>query len=333
MKKPTPLTALLGGAGRLAFLTAAGWLAYSHFLMDHQLPLPKAIPADQFTLAFPPTGPLNVYVDRGGPDPVSTRPLVLIHSINAAASSYEMRPLFQHYRGQRPVYALDLPGFGFSARPRADYTTNTYVEAILALLAQVEGGPADVITLSLGGEFGAEAARRRPDLFRSLALLSPSGFGLRNGKTSNLEPAAWVLPTVSFPLWARPLFDLLTTKRSIDFFLGRSFVGAPAQELLDYAHTTARQPGAEHAPLAFISGRLFSRNAVDLIYRHVTVPSLIIYDQDAFVGFARLPELLAANPAWRATRVTPTMGLPQWEELEATARALDAFWQSLEAAP
>jgi pimeloyl-ACP methyl ester carboxylesterase len=43
-------------------------------------------------------------------------PLLLIHSVNAAASAYEVRPLFDHYRGRRPVYALDLPGFGQSDR-------------------------------------------------------------------------------------------------------------------------------------------------------------------------------------------------------------------------
>ena len=40
-----------------------------------------------------------------------TRPLLLLHSINASASAYEVKPLFEHYRQQRPVYAPDLPGF------------------------------------------------------------------------------------------------------------------------------------------------------------------------------------------------------------------------------
>ena len=42
------------------------------------------------------------------------RPLLLVHSVNAAGSAAEVRPLFDHYASQRPVYAIDLPGFGAS---------------------------------------------------------------------------------------------------------------------------------------------------------------------------------------------------------------------------
>ena len=63
-------------------------------------------------------------------------PLLLIHSINAAATAYEMKPLFDRFVGERTVYAIDLPGFGFSARSDRDYSIALYTEAIKALLAQ-----------------------------------------------------------------------------------------------------------------------------------------------------------------------------------------------------
>lgn len=123
-----PIATLLGTLGRFAVLGAAGWIAYSHLFLEHQVPLPKAIAAELLTLVYRPSGPINIYQDRGG----NGRPLVLIHSINAAASSYEMRPLFQHYRGDRPVFALDLPGFGFSARSKIEYTPEIYINAIVS---------------------------------------------------------------------------------------------------------------------------------------------------------------------------------------------------------
>ena len=43
---------------------AGGWLAYSTLVIDHHLPLPPAIEADQQTLASTLAGALNVYVDR-----------------------------------------------------------------------------------------------------------------------------------------------------------------------------------------------------------------------------------------------------------------------------
>jgi pimeloyl-ACP methyl ester carboxylesterase len=329
-KSSNPLASFLGTMGRFAVLGAAGWIAYSHLFLEHQVPLPKAIAAELLTLVFRAAGPINSYQDRTG----SGRPIVLIHSINAAASSYEMRPLFQHYRGQRPVYALDLPGFGFSARPNIEYKADTYVQAILTLLAEISGGPADVVALSLSGEFAAEAARRRPELFHSLALISPSGMyqrdSARSSQAASLEGYdSWLYPLLSLRLWGRPFYDLLTTKRTIQYFLQRSFVGTVPDGMVDYCYSTSHQPGAHHAPLYFVSGKLFTPNALDRIYRQVTTPSLVIYDQDSYVKFDRLSELQAANSAWQSVRIFPTLGMPHWEKLEETTAALDKFWQSV----
>ena len=62
----------------------------------------------------------------------SSTPLLLIHSINAAASAYEMKPLYDRYRQQRPVFAPDLPGYGFSERSRRCYDPRLMTDAILA---------------------------------------------------------------------------------------------------------------------------------------------------------------------------------------------------------
>ena len=90
--------------------------------------------------------------------PGQGRPLVLIHSINAAPSAYEMKPLFDHYRSERPVLAPDLPGFGFSDRPDIPTHPDVFVKALVEFLRQVVVQPADLVALSLGGEFAARVA-------------------------------------------------------------------------------------------------------------------------------------------------------------------------------
>jgi pimeloyl-ACP methyl ester carboxylesterase len=320
-ERSNPIAKLFGLSFRLALFSAAGWIAYSHLFLEHQVPLPKAIPSELLTLPYRPSGPINVYQDRSG----SGRPLLLIHSINAAASSYEMRPIFQEFRGKRPVFALDFPGFGFSARPDIEYTPEVFINAILTALTGIDAGPADVIALSLGSEFAAEAARRRPELFHSLTLISPSGLYTRDsGPFNNLA-----YPLLSLRLWARPFYDLLTTRQSIDYFLQKSFVGSVPSGMVDYSVATSHQPGAEHAPLYFVSGKLFTTNALERIYKLVKTPTLIIFDHDGFVRFDRLPELLASNKAVQATRIGPSLGLPHWEKGAETMQALENFWQTI----
>jgi pimeloyl-ACP methyl ester carboxylesterase len=325
---------LATGARMLAGATLAvtgGWVLYSNLAIDHNLPLADAIPAERVIFLSKTAGELSYYVDRQ----VSGRPLVLIHSVNAAASAYEMRPLFEYYRSQRPVFALDLPGYGFSERSPRVYTPQVFESAILDLLMTQVGEPADVIALSLGCEFIARAALAQPERFHSLALISPSGFNPpdagRASQQAGVIGASDVLYSLfSFPLWGRAFFDLIATRRSIKFFLGQSFVEPIAPGFVDYAYATSHQPGAEHVPLYFLSGKLFTPDVLARVYENVHVPTLVIYDRDAFVRFDRLPDLLERNPHWQAQRITPTLGLPHFEKLPETAQVLNNFWQGLE---
>lgn len=203
------------------------------------------------------------------------------------------------------------------------------------MLEGISSGPADVIALSLSSEFTTEAARRRPELFNSLTLISPSGM-MQRGETNTAQFAnafgfdGMAYPILSFRLWARPFYDLLTTRRSLQWYLQKSFVGDVPDGMVNYAYSTAHQPGAEHAPLYFVAGRLFTTNALDRIYRQVATPTLVLYDRDPYVRFDRLPELLAANPAWQSKRIGPTLGLPHWEKPEATIEALEEFWANVQ---
>jgi pimeloyl-ACP methyl ester carboxylesterase len=319
-------TGAVGAVAALPFVAASGWILYSNAAVNHKMPLPKAIDAERHNFFGKTTGHLSVYRDTGG----SGRPLLLLHSVNAAASAYEMRPLFEHYRGARPVWALDLPGFGFSERTDRVYTPMLYEHAILDTLDKI-GEPADVIALSLGCEFAARAALAHPEGFHSLTLISPSGFNPREGKRASQragqqEIGESIHRALAFPLWARPLFDLIATKRSIEFFLSQSFVGEPDPGMIAYDYISAHQPGAEHAPLYFLSGQLFTRDVRERIYAQVTIPTQVLYDRDAFVSFEALPAFVEARDNWHATRITPTLGLPHFEKLDETVEALGAFW-------
>ena len=154
---------------------AAGWIGYSMLLIPHRTNLPPAVSGERRDLRSK-AGRLSYYC--AGPD--NAEPLLLVHSVNAAGSAYEIRPLYEHYRVTRKVYALDLPGFGFSERTDRDYTPRLMTDAIHAVaseIARIHGeAPIDALALSLTAEFLARAATELPQGFRSIALVSPTGF-------------------------------------------------------------------------------------------------------------------------------------------------------------
>jgi hypothetical protein len=64
----------------------------------------------------------------------------------------------------------------------------------------------------------------------------------------------------------------------------------------------------------------------ETVYEKLEIPVLVLYDEDAFVSFEKLPTVLERNPNWHAERITPTKGLPQFDEPEQTMNAMTDFW-------
>jgi pimeloyl-ACP methyl ester carboxylesterase len=285
-----------------------------------QQALPAALdaPRDSFTTQH--LKELSYYSD--GPE--GTRPLVLLHSINAAPSAFEMKPLFDHYRASRRVYALELPGFGFSDRSNRQYSPELYANAINAFLTNVVKDSADVVAFSLSSEFAARAALVASERFSTLTLLSPTGFSdrrLPSGNTGKTLHRVFTLPGFS-----QGLYDLVTTRPSIRYFMRKSYVTEPPEVLIDYAYATSHQPGARHAPFYFLSGQLFTAQAVETLYSKLKLPVMVLYDRDANVTFDLLAAHVSQHENWRAVRIEPTLGIPQWEKPADCIAAMDAFW-------
>jgi pimeloyl-ACP methyl ester carboxylesterase len=283
-------------------------------------PLPPALDAERREFQSPRAGAIGYYTDQTG----AGRPLLLLHSVNAAPSAREMKPLFERFRGQRPVYAPDLPGFGSSARDDREYHPQLYADALTDFLSQVTGPGADLVALSTTAEFAARALLQTPDLGRSLCAISPTGLSTR--PLPSKQASQRLLRGFNLPGVGRGLYAVLTSRPSIRFFLNKAFASAAPAELVDYAYTTSHRPGARHAAFAFLSLGLFTRDALNTLYRPLHVPALVLYDEDPNVSFERLPELLEVNPRWRARRIAPSLGMPHWERLEATVDALESFW-------
>lgn len=287
--------------------------------------LPLAVEALLLERQSSRAGRLAYYRDDSGPG----RPLVLIHSLNAAPSTFEMKPLFEHYRGRRPVFALDLPGFGQSERGERAYSPELYTAAIEDFMQAAVPDAADFVALSLGAELVARLARERPELVHSLTMISPTGFShaaLPGERTSRRVRRILVLPGLG-----ELLFALVTSRPSLRFFLDRSLEGPVPEAMIEYAHASAHRPGAKYAPFSFLSGQIFTRHAFDRLYVGLDLPALVLYDQDPNVSFERLPEWLEGGAQRRAVRIAPTRGLPHWDQPEATFAALDGFWRAVDA--
>lgn len=293
--------------------------------------LPLAVPASLIILDAP-VGRLGLY--HAGPDGDSAGlpPLLLVHSMNAAGSAAEMAPLFQHYRGDRAVYALDMPGFGCSDRSDRTYSPRLMTDALLAVLAHmrdIHGVPAvDVVGLSLSGEFVARAQSERPDWVRRMALISPTGFSRskrRYGPPGTTLFVPWLHRLLTWPRWSQGIYNNLTRPGVIRYFLARSWGSKQIDEgLWRYAVITTQQPGARHAPLMFVSAGLFSAD-INTLYESIRCPVWVSMATRGDFTDYQGRRTVDDRPNWQFHTVEGG-ALPYFEDLGAFTAPLDPFW-------
>jgi hypothetical protein len=288
------------------------------------LALPHALSGERFEFEGA-AGRVSAYVDGSGP------PLLLVHSVNAAASAAEVRPLHERYRATRTVFSLDLPGFGFSDRSDRAYTPRLMTDALHMTCGQIRrrcgDAPIDALAASTGCEFLARAAVESPAAFRRIALVSPTGFAGRRQRRAapgSTYGMPWLHRALRGPGWGGALFRGLTRPGVIRYFLERTWGSKAIDEALwRYDVLTTRQPGAEHAPLHFLSAGLFSAD-MHTVYEALAMPVWMSHGVRGDFTDYRGKALVEGRPNWSFS-VFPTGALPYFEVPDEFFAAYDRF--------
>jgi hypothetical protein len=285
------------------------------------------VSGERFEFSGAGTGRLSAYVAGEG------EPLLLVHSINAAASAAEMRPLHEHYRATRRVFSLELPGYGFAERSDRAYAPRLMTDAVHAMTDEIRrrcgDGPIDALALSLSCEFLARAAVESPSAFRSLAFVSPTGFEGgrdRSGAPGTTLVRPWLYGALRGPGWGGALFRGLTRPGVIRYFLRRTWGAEEIDEgLWEYSVVTTRQPGAEYAPLCFLGGGLFSAD-IHTIYDRLQLPVWVSHGVRGDFTNYRRKTAFAQRLNWSFS-VFQTGALPHFEVGGRFVAEYDAFLQ------
>jgi pimeloyl-ACP methyl ester carboxylesterase len=242
-----------------------------------------------------------------------------------------MRPLFEHYRATRTVFAIDLPGFGRSDRSDRQYDPRLMTDALHALAVYIRircgAAPVDALASSLGCEFLARAAVEQPTRWGRLAFVSPTGLNgstPRRGSPGSTRAMPWLHALLSAKPWSSALYRGLTKPAVIRYFLRRTWGSRAIDETLwAYDVLTARQPGARFAPLHFLSGGLFSQD-IHRIYEAVSQPVWMSHGVRGDFQDFRGKRLVQDRGNWHTT-VYPTGALPYFETPSSFFREFDNF--------
>lgn len=252
-------------------------------------------------------------------------PIVFVHGVDAAASDAEWSAGFARFAGQRPVYALDLLGFGRSDRPARRYSAEEYVDLLDRFLADVVGRPALVVAASSSAAFAVGVAARSPERVAALLLVCPTGL------QRFARPPTWFQRRIEgflrLPILGSAAFNLLVSRASIAYFLRERTFADPrvvTEAAIECAYRSAHQGGARYAPAAFLGGAL----NLDLceIFPRLTKAIWIAWGREAKVTPLSDANLfLLLQPRARLAVFDRSGLLPHVEQAEDFGRYLEQF--------
>ncbi|ASR38951.1 hydrolase [Prauserella marina] len=241
-------------------------------------------------------------------------------------------------------FALDLPGFGRS-EPETGFTFSLLAHAgvVADYIEQHTNGPVHLVGNSMGGAIALLLGANRPDLVRTLTLVSPAMPDRR------LDPRRLSDPRVVFaylPLVGRKVRRQIAAtdpRQRAEQVVRLCFAdpsSVPEQRLVE-----ATEEQRARADLAW-AGTAMARSTMEIfrcwftggagslwaVARTVRAPSLVVWGtEDKVISVRRAARTARALPSSRLLVLPKTGHVAQMERPATVARAMLGMWESVEA--
>jgi pimeloyl-ACP methyl ester carboxylesterase len=255
------------------------------------------------------------YTTRGeGP------PALLLHDVYTGAGAHEMTELGDRLAHAYTVYALDLPGFGRSGKPRMRYGPDLFFDAIVEFTRHAIDAPTLLVGSGLSAAYAAEAATRLGNQVAGLVLLGPP---------ERTDPEPFDTPAlrpVAYQLLRSPFGELYHHVHAVAPWRRRALkalLAAPPPDIderADALHRYASQPGAEWPLWSLWVGDLAWDPRPALA--RLGAPVLVLWGAEAQADPAAPETFRAVRPDLDQRVIPGTARWPHLDDPDATAEAI-----------
>jgi len=229
-------------------------------------------------------------------------PILLLHGFGASIGHW--RHNFAALAENHTVYALDLLGFGGSAKAAISYDTNLWVELVFEFWLTFIRQPTILMGNSIGSLVCVGVAGTHPEMVQGVVMINLPDFSVRE---EMLPP--WLQPVVrsienlfTSPLLIKPLFYLLRRPAIVKKWAGMAYYNPEAitEELVEILSSPALDQGSATTFAALFRGMSSTSFAPSIksILPQLTMPLLLIWGRhDRMIPPNLANRFAAMNPA------------------------------------
>lgn len=265
---------------------------------------------------------------------LAAQPALYVHGLGGASTNFtDLADLLSPWLDG---HAIDLPGFGHSGpAPDSDYSVAAHTRLVIGYLEHSGRGAVHLVGNSMGGAISIQVAASRPDLVRSLTLISPAVPDLRPKKGSDALMPLLLVPGIGSRMLTK--LDQGSPERRARAIINLCFAHperVPPNRLAEAAADVQARRGFVWAGDAFMrSFRGLVRSYLTTGTRspwysmsQIEAPTLVVWGQlDKLVDVANAP-LVTAAIADASLLVLPDVGhTAQLEDPVTTCRAILAL--------
>jgi pimeloyl-ACP methyl ester carboxylesterase len=190
-------------------------------------------------------------------------PLLMLHGFMGSGKCW--LPLMAHLQTHMHCVALDLLGFGDSAKPAIQYNIAKEVEFVRQFIQTRNLEPCYIMGHSFGGWVAAAYALAYPMAVKGLILLAPAGIRDDSfcGRYDHLRPILWQTPVVDW---------ILNSFMPFSGWFGQ-------KETIEKIAWMRRELNSQPAARSFLVDRIRPEDAIDTVEKDIhrlKTPTLVV---------------------------------------------------------
>ncbi len=254
-------------------------------------------------------------------------PVILLHDLDPAFSSYEWNEAVDELCSSRTVYSVDLPGCGRSSKPKKTFTNNDYVQFLTEFIKGVVKETCTVIASGYSSSFALVAAVSHPNMIGQVIAINPRGLHDLMQTSSGRSKAAATL--ISLPIIGTSVYNMSESKGNIDLRFTEKYFYNPFHSKTRYIDAFYESAHYNESRGKYLMASIEGKTTtVDITaaLKETGEKLVILYGEKAENADRIAESYQKINPSVQAYPIAGTGSLPQLESPAKFVSALAEVW-------